>query len=242
MTIGDASPPATTAPYARPTNLPDITPDQKVRQLLVGALQNARNRNRAKDCQNFSEDIFFNQTMTFLNYWKTEDYHIPREGAPKTEKDLLERLVEYQIVRDTVQEQGRLDAFPEAVVDQIRGAHDIVNKEGVLTSSHSRVFNAFDTIFNDVCAKTGKTQIPFRLQEIVDVVLRGLDVNPQLMRPGGSNQTPACDCRGTWPCGIYLMYFWDKDSSIWRCRCFYETRSCSVPVPTCNPSPPLALE
>ncbi|KAK8070224.1 hypothetical protein PG994_006840 [Apiospora phragmitis] len=202
----------------------------KVRELLSGALKNARSRNRAKECENFSEN-FANQTLTFLNYWKSEDYYVPREGAPKTEKDLLERLVEYQIVRDTVKDQGRLDAFPEAIVDQIRGAHDIVSKEGVSTGAHPHVLNALDTIFNDVCAKTRNVQIPFRLQEIVDVVLRGLEVNPQLTRPEALVQRTACDCRGTWPCEIYLMYFWDKETSKWECRCFGETRSCSVLTP-----------
>ncbi|KAK8002166.1 hypothetical protein PG991_014388 [Apiospora marii] len=193
----DDSPPTPTAPYAKPINLPTVTPEQKVKQLLTGALRNARNRNRAKECQNFSEETFVNETLTFLNYWKTEDYYVPREGAPKTEKDLLERLVEYQIVRDTVQEQGRMDAFPEAIVDQIRGAHEIVSKEGVLTSAQPRVLNALDTIFNDICTKsTNNTQIPFRLQEIVDVVLRGLAVNPQLATPQALVQRPACDCRG----------------------------------------------
>ncbi|KAK8048042.1 hypothetical protein PG996_016106 [Apiospora saccharicola] len=83
-----------------------------------------------------------NQTRTFLNYWKFKTTTCHAKAPLETEKDMLERLVELHIVRDTVHEQGRLDAFPEAIVDQIRGAHDIVNKEEVLTGAQSRVLNA----------------------------------------------------------------------------------------------------
>ena len=82
--------PAPAAPAGIGADL--YTQDQNTRSLIVGAMKNARERNRAKRCQDIDEDVFLNKTLQFLSYWKPEsalfeDY---------TPKDVLERLILYR--------------------------------------------------------------------------------------------------------------------------------------------------
>ncbi|KAK6835115.1 hypothetical protein PG987_009809 [Apiospora arundinis] len=216
--------PPSTQPIPRPPNIQAPTPEENVRELLLEVLRSARARDKTHECDGIGKESFYNESLKFLDHRKTEDYYVPRpDGVQKTEKDILDRLVVYQIVADTIQEQNRQVAVPETLVDQIRSAYNVVKLEGVLTGANPRVLNAIDTIYNDVCAKDGRSQIPRTLQDNIDVVVRGLEVNPQTQTPEALLQRPACQCRtpANWsPCGLYLEYYWDKEQARWHCQCY----------------------
>ncbi|KAK8047982.1 hypothetical protein PG996_016046 [Apiospora saccharicola] len=140
-----------------------------------------------------------------------------RPGAPHP--------VPYQDAYNVIKSQSVQDKFPDDIVDQIRRAHDLIEREhGVLRAANPRILRALDVIFDDVCGGTGAVQIPDRVQETVDVVLRGLAVNPQLQLPGGGDQSPkpACVCMGDVienQKGTKITYYWNKEAAIGKCRC-----------------------
>ncbi|KAK8030342.1 hypothetical protein PG990_000076 [Apiospora arundinis] len=218
LTVQPEDPPATPSPTAPPSLITPLTPEQNARSLIGATLNNLKDRGRAKKCDNIDRDILFNQTTTFLSHWKPES---PKHSdmPDVTEKAILERLVAYQIIHNTMKTQAQQDAFPDDIVDECRSIAKLIMEDGVLTGSNPRVLTALDTIFDDICASTGKVQIPDRVQEIVDTLLRGLGINPQLTVPG-QTQRPACACPAKPDFALELRYDWDSERSLWICHCY----------------------
>lgn len=185
--------------------------------MFLGVLKNALRRNRAKMCQGIDpKGHFLERIHQFLSYWETDDY----STGNKTERDLLVRLVEYQSVYQTMVTQSRQDAFPDDIVDQVRSLHDLATKGGALAGANARVLDPLDIILDDVCADTGRAKVPRRVQEIVDVILHGLEYNAEI---GNSASPPRdCKCVGTrddYPCGVTARAYWLEETAVWHCQC-----------------------
>ncbi|KAK8092357.1 uncharacterized protein PG998_014842 [Apiospora kogelbergensis] len=169
-------------------------------------------------CKNVDRDIFVEKAQKFLGYWKKED---AARNTPESEKEILERLVAYQVVHTTmltVKEENR-EVFPDDLLDYVRSVGDLSRNDGVLTGANPRALRALDVIFDDICADTGKVEIPDRVQEIVDVMLRGLAINPQLNSPDCQAQKPDCECRTEEGKGLVIRYEWNREAAKWNCRC-----------------------
>ncbi|KAK7937357.1 uncharacterized protein PG986_014225 [Apiospora aurea] len=222
----------TVARYPR-DNLPTSTVDAQVPDLtgipdppgswertLLASLENCLSRNRAQKCEGLDEVVFVERAYKFLAYWKTEDWE--HDTNNQTDRDLLLRLIEYQDVQQTLASENENDRcpFPDNTVDLIRSARDRVAAEGILKSANARVLDALDVIYDDVCADTKKAKIPRRVQEMTDIVLRGLNVNAENI-PFKSNPNP-CICLGHYPCGLVVRHYWDPDISKWVCDCLAE--------------------
>ncbi|KAK8015993.1 hypothetical protein PG991_008881 [Apiospora marii] len=187
-----------------------------LQNMLNGSLHNCLSRNRAQKCDGLAEDVFIERTLKFLSFWKTEDY--PHDSNDQTEKDLLLRLVEYQDVYQTlVTENDDHQRFPDNIVDLVRSARDRATEKGVLLSSNARVLDALDVIYNDICGTTKESKVPRRVQEITDIVLRGLDRNYE-NTPFVSKSEP-CVCSGYYRCGIISTTYWDISIKDWQCDC-----------------------
>lgn len=201
-------------------NMSNVSPPgNTVGNMFIGSLNNCRSRNRAQKCDGLSDNVFVERALKFLSFWKTEDY--PHESSNQTEVDLLIRLVEYQDVYQTlVTENDDHQRFPDNIVDLVRSARDRATEEWALLSSNARVLDALDVIYNDICGTTGKTKVPRRVQEITDIVLRGLARNYE-NTPFDSKPEP-CVCAGHFPCGLIATQYWDPPIKDWRCRCLDE--------------------
>ncbi|KAK7960479.1 hypothetical protein PG996_011126 [Apiospora saccharicola] len=189
-------------------------------RLLKGSLQNCLSRNRARKCDGLAQDIFMERTLKFLSYWETPDY--PHDSTNQTEQDLLIRLVEYQDVYQTlVTESKDAKRFPDNIVDLVRSARDRAMEEGALLNANARVLDALDVIYDDICVTTNKAKVPRRVEEITDIVLRGLARNYE-NTPFDSNPEP-CVCAGYFKCGVISQQYWDPPIKDWQCRCSEET-------------------
>ncbi|KAK8137508.1 hypothetical protein PG984_003001 [Apiospora sp. TS-2023a] len=152
-------------------------PDFNTKSLFLLIKKNLKARRKAGKCDEIEHnDLFFNKTTGFLNQWQTIT-GVPGE-TNQTSKQVLERLVVYQAVYQTVRQESVHNAFPDNIIDQIRSIGTFVHESGALTAGDPRVIEALDIIFDDVCADTGETQVPARVQQMADVVQRGLSVNP----------------------------------------------------------------
>ncbi|KAK7965814.1 uncharacterized protein PG986_000091 [Apiospora aurea] len=209
------------APAPSPTASGPSDADHNLRSLIIGSLNNARRRNRAHGCKNLSDDIFFNKTVTSLGFWT------PESATHKnfTLKEVLERLVLYQDAYSVMQTQSERRTFPDNIVDEIRAATKLIQEDGELRGANARILRALDIIFDDVCGGTGEVQqVPDRVQDTVDVVLRGLAVNPQLADPGSQKPRPACECFGGPDVDLTIRYEWNRDAADWKCLCFTRQR------------------
>ncbi|KAK8109145.1 hypothetical protein PG984_014946 [Apiospora sp. TS-2023a] len=185
-------------------------------RMLKASLDNCLDRDRAQKCVGIEESVFLERAFKFLRYWKTGDY--PHDSNNQTEKDLLIRLVEYQDVYQTlVTENEDSHRFPDNIVDLVRSAQDRATEEGAMRSTNARVLDALDIIYNDVCDNTKKSKVPRRVQEITDIIMKGLDRNYD-NTPFDSTPEP-CVCAGTFPCGLVANQFWDPDIKMWTCTC-----------------------
>ncbi|KAK6855587.1 hypothetical protein PG995_007738 [Apiospora arundinis] len=226
LTVQPGDPPATPSPIAPPSLITPLTPEQNARSLIGATLNNLKDRGRAKKCDNIDRDILFNQTKTFLSHWKPES---PKHSdmPDVTEKAILERLVAYQIIHNTMKTQAQQDAFPDDIVDECRSIAKLIIEDGVLTGPI-------------------RVQVPDRVQEIVDTLLRGLGINPQLTVPGQTPR-PACACPAKPDSALELHYDWDSERSLWICHCyrFAYLRKDAVngrPVSKCLVSEELSLD
>ncbi|KAK8002161.1 hypothetical protein PG991_014383 [Apiospora marii] len=216
-----SSSPAVPAPTPTPGRFAPGPDPEDVEFLLTNLLHNTRARRKARKCNDVKDDGYFvNQTTDFLGQWRANT-GIPGEGS-QTEKQIMERLVIYQIVHETVRAESLHNAFPDNIIDQIRSIAFMVRESGALLGADPRVLEALDVILDDICADTGEAQVPARIQQIADVVLRGLSLNPQLSRTCEQTPGPACPCKGPYRCGIQLVYEWDDESASWTCECTEE--------------------
>ncbi|KAK8030347.1 hypothetical protein PG990_000081 [Apiospora arundinis] len=108
-------------------------------------------------------------------------------------------------------------------MDQIQSLGVLVRESGVFRGSNACILEALDIVFDDICADTGEAQVPTRIQDSIDVVLRGLSVNPQLSAPVGQSPLPDCVCQGHYPCGLRIRSQWHDEVSQWECICLRET-------------------
>ncbi|KAK8022675.1 hypothetical protein PG993_013442 [Apiospora rasikravindrae] len=181
--------------------------------MLSASLDNCLHHQRAEKCDGLDKVVFVERSNKFLNYWKTDDYN--HDGNNQTGRDLLIRLVEYQDVYQTLvtenEDQG--PRFPDNIVDLVRSARDRATEEGALNSANARVLDALDVIYNDVCADTKKTKVPRRVQEITDIVLRGLVRNYD--KTPFDSTPDRCICAGHFPCGLAVEQYWDIDTKDW---------------------------
>ncbi|KAK7955295.1 hypothetical protein PG988_015989 [Apiospora saccharicola] len=215
------SPSSPAVPEPTPSRFAPGPDPEDVEDLLKQLLSNTRARRKAKKCNEISdEDYFVNKTTDFLSQWRTIT-GIPGEEN-QTEKQIVERLVIYQIGHQTVRSESLHNAFPDNIIDQIRGIAVMVRESAALTGSDPRILAALDVILDDICADTGGAQVPPRVQQIADIVLRGLSLNPQLSRTCEQARMPDCLCRWHYPCGLQLIYEWNEDSAEWVCECTEE--------------------
>ncbi|KAK6855578.1 hypothetical protein PG995_007729 [Apiospora arundinis] len=156
-------------------------PDEVVKAFLTGALLNVRVANKAEECSSIDQSSFVEKTVRFLDNWKTAA-RVPTQDVDTT-KQLLERLIQYQDVYRIIGSKPRTPkgtapptwSYPGNIVERIREMRSILEDNGITRGKDSRVLNALDVIFNDVCADTGNiSQIPRTVQETVDTVLRGI--------------------------------------------------------------------
>ncbi|KAK8009621.1 hypothetical protein PG989_000554 [Apiospora arundinis] len=116
---------------------------------------------------------------------------VPGE-AKQTEKQILERLVVYQTVFLTTRAESEHNSFPDNIVDQIQSIGTFVRQPGALVGSDPRVLEALDIVLDDICADTGEAQVAPRIQQIADIVLRGLALNPGVSRSCEQKEMPDC--------------------------------------------------
>ncbi|KAK8855041.1 hypothetical protein PGQ11_010953 [Apiospora arundinis] len=208
------------SPSASPTgwNPQPSTADENTRTLLLSSLENARRRNQAKKCEDIEPDEFVEKATTFLSYWNTES----AAQHDINEKAILERLTEYQIIYEAMNTLYMQDAFPDYILDQVRSVHQLVQEDGALTGANPRIIYGLDIVFNDICADTCEAQIPHCLQELVDVTLRGLVIDPQLqLLPPERECECECECEGRSSCKMDVLLAWNKESTRWECNCNY---------------------
>ncbi|KAK6855581.1 hypothetical protein PG995_007732 [Apiospora arundinis] len=194
--------------------------DESTKTLIRHTLYNLKSRSKAQKCIGIEEDYILGRTWQFLNKWQT------KTGVPgydnQTQKQILERLVVYQCVYQSTKSEGYWTGFPD-IVDQIQSLGVLVRESGVFRGSNARILEALDIVFDDICADTGEAQVPTRIQDLMDVVLRGLSVNPQLSAPADQSPLPDCVCQGHYPCGLRIRSQWNDEASQWECICLRET-------------------
>ncbi|KAK8067309.1 hypothetical protein PG997_014056 [Apiospora hydei] len=173
--------PFSSSPSAISTTLPVPKADDSTKAFLIGGLINERAVSKAEKCRYMDQEIFVDKTLRFLGVWKP-DGGVSAGSDVLAPKQLLERLVQYQdayrlvsMEPPRVMVQALSANFPDNIVEEIRKMKHILDDRGILRGGNERVLDALDIIFDDLCADTGKTaQIPLKVQEMVDVVLRGI--------------------------------------------------------------------
>ncbi|KAK8015986.1 hypothetical protein PG991_008874 [Apiospora marii] len=206
------------APRAGTPDLEPVDPDMPhlLDPALTASLDNCLSRNRARKCEGLKKAVFLERAHKFLSYWRTEDWE--HDTTNYTDYDLLIRLVQYQDVHQALIAENERCPFAENTVDLIRGAQARAKEAGALRSANARVLDALDVIYDDICADTKKTKVPSRVQEMTDIVLRGLSVNAE-KTPLTSNPSP-CRCnKHKYPCGVIATVYWDAESAYWVCDC-----------------------
>ncbi|KAK8030304.1 hypothetical protein PG990_000038 [Apiospora arundinis] len=189
VTVSPLDPTGTPAPTEPPLEAPPPSTDRATEHLILGILRNTKTRRKAKKCNNISnEGLFVSKTLDFLSQWKAMT-GVPGE-AKQTEKQILERLVVYQTVFLTTRAESEHNSFPDNIVDQIQSIGTFVRQPGALVGSDPRVLEALDIVLDDICADTGEAQVAPRIQQIADIVLRGLALNPGVSRSCEQKETP----------------------------------------------------
>ncbi|KAK7965816.1 uncharacterized protein PG986_000093 [Apiospora aurea] len=150
-------------------------PDDNTKAFLTGALVNERAAGKAEQCRDVDQETFVDKAVRFLGAWKPDGGPPARSGTTTT-RQLLERLVQYQdVYRLMGMETPPSSKLPDNIVEEIRKMKYILDNRGILRGGNDRVLDALEVIFDDICADTGKTaQIPRKVQETVDVILRGV--------------------------------------------------------------------
>ncbi|KAK8002162.1 hypothetical protein PG991_014384 [Apiospora marii] len=140
--------------------------------LLVESLKNTQSKDLAKQCQGVNDRVFLDKLLGFLSNFKLVS-SLPKSAAPK---DILEHLVMYVGAFDQMEkakvekakvekaevEKAKMEKaempfrFPEAIAGLLRGALGLARHRGALQGDSLEVVQPLDTIFNDVCAGTGK--------------------------------------------------------------------------------------
>lgn len=208
-------PPTSTVDAQVPFNTSIPEPEGLQDVVLTASLENCLSRNRAQKCDGLDKDIFVQRARKFLSYWRTEDWE--HDTTDYTDYDLLVRLVEYQDVHQAMVTESKRCPFADNTVDLIRSARNRAMEAGALKSANARILDALDVIYDDICVDTKKTKVPPRVQEITDIVLRGLSVNAE-KTPFTTVPQP-CVCGGHFPCGMIAQQYWHAESGIWVCDC-----------------------
>ncbi|KAK7960545.1 hypothetical protein PG988_011759 [Apiospora saccharicola] len=204
--------------------VPDITKLPEIPELLDMALNvslaNCISHHRAQKCEGLDQSTFLERAHKFLGYWETEDWE--QDIDNQTEYDLLIRLVKYQDVHRELAEATAAQSeqhctFADNTIELIRRAQARASEAGALKGANSHILDALDVIYNDICADTKKSKVPPEVQEMTDIVLRGLSIKAE--RTAFNTNPEPCICLGHFPCGLRAQQWWHAETGEWQCRC-----------------------